>query len=135
MATASTHLQLTILLALLVLACFLEVLGSEKKTPLGFNGSQVGVTFQISKGSDVKVTIPTLETTMWPETGGRPIVSQINVASYSAKKSCKGIEGLCNRNCLTGCCNERCSKRFTNGSGKCMEPMLPSTPCLCHYTC
>ncbi|KAJ0593086.1 hypothetical protein HanHA300_Chr03g0093091 [Helianthus annuus] len=113
----------------------IQVSGSEKNMPLGSKGSRAGGTFQISKGSGIKVTSPMLETTLWPDTESRPTASQIKVTGNSAIKKCKATEGLCGHDCLTGCCNERCSKRFTNGTGKCLEPMLPNAPCLCHYTC
>ncbi|MFS7920511.1 hypothetical protein Hanom_Chr03g00225731 [Helianthus anomalus] len=113
---------LTMFSILISFPAVIQVSGSEKNMPLGSKGARAGVIFQISNGSGIKVASPMLETTMWPGTGN------------SAIKSCKVTEGLCGRDCLTGCCNERCSKRFTNGTGKCLEPMLPNAPCLCHYT-
>ncbi|PWA69222.1 hypothetical protein CTI12_AA236910 [Artemisia annua] len=53
----------------------------------------------------------------------------------SKAKSCKTTFGLCTQDCLTGCCNEKCSKKFKHGTGKCLEPMMPVAPCLCQYTC
>ncbi|KAK9077247.1 hypothetical protein SSX86_005584 [Deinandra increscens subsp. villosa] len=119
MANTSTLLQLTILVA--ILACF-HVSGSEKKRSLDSNGSLVSVPSLTSNVSDIKDT-------------SRSVPRELNVTSQSELKTCTAIQGLCGRNCLKGCCNERCSKRFKNGRGECREPMLPSAPCLCYYPC
>nr|GFB00206.1 hypothetical protein [Tanacetum cinerariifolium] len=51
------------------------------------------------------------------------------------RKSCKTTLGLCAHDCLTGCCNDKCSKKFKHGTGKCLEPIMPVASCLCQYTC
>ncbi|KAL8195286.1 hypothetical protein R6Q57_025689, partial [Mikania cordata] len=53
---------------------------------------------------------------------------KLGVTSHSVLKTCKATQGLCSHECLTGCCNERCSKRFKNGTGRCVEPVLPTAP-------
>ncbi|KAL4581059.1 hypothetical protein LXL04_017267 [Taraxacum kok-saghyz] len=136
-----TSTQIQFILVLPLLASFL-VSGSEVETQLVSNGLQVSVPLQDANGSLLKVTswsTPILGTTMNHDEIRRGS-SNISVANTSTQmpktmRSCRVTKGLCDNNCLTGCCDQRCSKRFKNGVGKCIEPMLPTAPCVCQYTC